>query len=214
MTDGGFHIRRATVVDAPRLARFLADSFARTFAAQNTAEDLSAYLAEAFGDEQQRRELADDSTQFWIAESLNRHAAGAIEAQLPTCHAAGASEAQPPNCHPAGASEASECRDLLGCAQLKLSSRSPAVSGIRQAELGRLYADIRWHGCGLGLAMLNSCVDAASAWGADVLWLGVWEKNLRAIAFYEKHGFRAVGEQPFQLGSDTQRDVVMARPLA
>lgn len=46
-----------------------------------------------------------------------------------------------------------------------------------------------------------------------MLWLAVWEKNPRAIAFYEKNGFRAVGDQPFQVGSDTQRDIVMVRDI-
>jgi diamine N-acetyltransferase len=42
-----------------------------------------------------------------------------------------------------------------------------------------------------------------------VVWLGVWERNARAIAFYEKHGFIVIGEQPFMLGLDEQRDLVM-----
>jgi len=46
-----------------------------------------------------------------------------------------------------------------------------------------------------------------------VLWLGVWERNARAIAFYRKQGFEVVGEQEFMLGADRQRDLVMARRL-
>jgi ribosomal protein S18 acetylase RimI-like enzyme len=41
----------------------------------------------------------------------------------------------------------------------------------------------------------------------------VWERNPRAIAFYEKLGFAAVGEHEFRLGNDPQRDIVMARPV-
>ena len=41
------------------------------------------------------------------------------------------------------------------------------------------------------------------------LWLGVWEKNLSAIRFYEKNGFTAFGEHIFMLGTDPQRDVLM-----
>jgi ribosomal protein S18 acetylase RimI-like enzyme len=46
-----------------------------------------------------------------------------------------------------------------------------------------------------------------------VVWLGVWERNPKAIAFYKKFGFREVGAHVFPLGSDPQRDVVMARPV-
>ena len=49
--------------------------------------------------------------------------------------------------------------------------------------------------------------------GCDVVWLDVWEKNLRAIAFYRKWGFIEVGEQTFQLGDDLQQDLLMARAL-
>jgi ribosomal protein S18 acetylase RimI-like enzyme len=48
---------------------------------------------------------------------------------------------------------------------------------------------------------------------ADVAWLGVWERNPKAIAFYRKFGFQEVGEHVFPLGSDAQRDIVMSRPI-
>jgi RimJ/RimL family protein N-acetyltransferase len=45
-----------------------------------------------------------------------------------------------------------------------------------------------------------------------VVWLGVWERNPRAIAFYKKFGFLEVGVHVFPLGFDPQRDIVMSRP--
>jgi ribosomal protein S18 acetylase RimI-like enzyme len=53
----------------------------------------------------------------------------------------------------------------------------------------------------------------ARARGARTLWLGVWERNARAQAFYRKWNFRTVGEHMFQLGSDLQRDILMERAL-
>ena len=50
--------------------------------------------------------------------------------------------------------------------------------------------------------------------GAKAIWLGVWERNPRAIRFYAKYGFTPVGEQPFVLGTDPQHDQVMVRSLA
>lgn len=49
--------------------------------------------------------------------------------------------------------------------------------------------------------------------GSDVVWLGVWERNARAIAFYKKYGFVERGEHVFLLGHDRQRDIVMACPV-
>jgi ribosomal protein S18 acetylase RimI-like enzyme len=53
----------------------------------------------------------------------------------------------------------------------------------------------------------------AKSRGARTLWLGVWEHNARAIAFYRKHGFRQIGSHPFLLGQDLQTDLEMAVSL-
>jgi diamine N-acetyltransferase len=102
----------------------------------------------------------------------------------------------------------------VGYAQVKLGSRTKELNADKSAELCRIYADSDFHGRGLGTALMATCVDAATQWGASHLWLGVFQKNPRAIAFYQKHGFRIVGEQIFTVGSDPQRDWVMVRDLS
>jgi diamine N-acetyltransferase len=87
------------------------------------------------------------------------------------------------------------------------------VDGERPAEVNRIYADRAWHGRGVGVALMKACVEQARAWGCDALWLAVWERNPRAIAFYEKSGFRKVGRQTFLLGHDVQHDDVMEQSL-
>ena len=89
----------------------------------------------------------------------------------------------------------------------------PCVTGERPAELARLYVDHGWHGRGVGEALMREVVDRAAEGGADTLWLGVWEHNPRARAFYARWGFSEVGEHPFPLGADIQRDLLLARPL-
>lgn len=105
--------------------------------------------------------------------------------------------------------------DIVGYAHVRRSPPPNGISGARTRaiEIARIYAGRRWHGHGLGAALMETCVVTAKEWGGDVLWLGVWERNPRAIAFYEKHGFQVVGDQPFLLGADLQRDLVMARRL-
>jgi GNAT superfamily N-acetyltransferase len=101
----------------------------------------------------------------------------------------------------------------VGYVMLRRGTKSNGVSGSAPAEVQRVYVDQAWHGQHVGEALINACVDQASAWHCDVLWLAVWERNSRAIAFYQKMAFRAVGSQTFSLGSDVQQDVVMARAL-
>lgn len=173
----GLAIERATVADAPILARAAASLFEQTFGDDNTREDMAAYLAQAFTESRQRTELEDEHTLIWLARDTSNGA-------------------------------------VVGYAHLRLDASPAKPTAARNgAEIARLYTDRGWHGRGLGAVLMGACITAARDAGADFLWLGVWERNARAIVFYEKHGFTAIGEQPFMLGTDRQRDVVMALDL-
>ncbi len=102
----------------------------------------------------------------------------------------------------------------IGYALLRRGSRTDGVIADRPAEIQRIYAVRARHGHGVGAALMAACVEQAMAWGCDVLWLAVWERNPRAIAFYEKSGFNKVGRTTFKLGNDVQFDHVMARSLS
>jgi ribosomal protein S18 acetylase RimI-like enzyme len=100
-----------------------------------------------------------------------------------------------------------------GYAMVKRGAASTAVAANHPAEVQRFYVAPSFQGRGLAQALMSACVEQANEWGCDALWLGVWELNPRAIAFYEKCGFRKVGRQDFMVGSDRQHDYVMARTL-
>lgn len=68
-------------------------------------------------------------------------------------------------------------------------------------------------GQGVGAALMRASLDAARSAGRRTLWLGVWERNARAISFDERLQFETVGEDVFRLGSDHQTDLIMARPV-
>lgn len=105
-----------------------------------------------------------------------------------------------------------ECNEsLVAYAQLRLSKAPSCVVGARAIEIQRLYVAQFWHGRGLAQALMSACLTESQAVQADVVWLGVWEHNPRAIAFYKKFGFVEVGEHIFQLGEDPQRDIIMVR---
>jgi ribosomal protein S18 acetylase RimI-like enzyme len=89
----------------------------------------------------------------------------------------------------------------------------PCVLGDRPLELLRLYVDARWHGRGVGPALMGRSLEVAKSEGFQTLWLGVWEHNDRALAFYRKYGFNVVGHHEFRLGTDSQRDLIMARSI-
>ena len=99
----------------------------------------------------------------------------------------------------------------VGFAQLRLEP-SPAGGG-EPVQIARFYIDRSWHGRGLAQALMNEAHEVARSLGAEAIWLGVWERNDRAIAFYRKCGFIEAGRMDFHLGSDHQIDVVMTRGL-
>lgn len=104
--------------------------------------------------------------------------------------------------------------ELVGYAQLRWGEAPGCVSAIRPGEIQRLYVIEEWHGKGVAQRLMNACIKEVKQRGSAAVWLGVWERNPRAISFYKKFGFVAVGEHTFPLGGDPQRDIVMVRAIA
>jgi ribosomal protein S18 acetylase RimI-like enzyme len=102
---------------------------------------------------------------------------------------------------------------LAGFAQLRLVGPAPACVTVPAVEIQRLYVDEPWHGQGVAAALMRALLGLAAAAGAPRVWLGVWEHNARAMAFYRKFGFREVGAHDFDFGGDLQRDLVMQLQL-
>ena len=96
-----------------------------------------------------------------------------------------------------------------GFAQLRAGKRSAGVPEQGSIELWRFYVDKAWHGQGVAARLMEAAKQSARRRGASTLWLGVWERNARAQAFYRKHGFGKVGNQVFVVGSDPQTDDVL-----
>ena len=100
-----------------------------------------------------------------------------------------------------------------GFVQLRLGHREPCVTGQRPVELQRIYVLRACHGGGHGAALMVASVALARAWGADQLWLGVWEHNDRALAFYVRWGFREAGDHIFRIGQQIDRDLILVKEL-
>lgn len=176
-------VRPATPADAARLSAFARRSFDETFGADNTPADMGEYLDSAFTPARQATELRDADAAILVAEVA----------------AAAEGDGQPA---------------IAGYAHLVLGGDAPpCVAGPAPAELKRFYVDRAFHGRGIAAHLMDAAIATAVARGARTLWLGVWERNARAIAFYAKRGFADVGAQRFVLGSDVQTDRVMMRAI-
>lgn len=100
-----------------------------------------------------------------------------------------------------------------GYAKITLGNIEEGITAENPIELNRLYAHQKFLGKGIGQALMDECFRIASENNCDVMWLGVWELNPRAQAFYRKYGFYEVGKHVFQLGSDAQIDLLMQKDL-
>ncbi|MCH4856536.1 GNAT family N-acetyltransferase [Bifidobacterium pseudolongum] len=76
-------------------------------------------------------------------------------------------------------------------------------------EVQRLYILRQYKRNGLGTRFMHTAFDMARAQGKSVIWLGVWEHNDAAIAFYKRMGFVQFGSHDFVLGEDRQTDLLM-----
>lgn len=103
--------------------------------------------------------------------------------------------------------------ETAGYAKLATGPAHHSVTGEAPIEISRLYAEQRFHGRGVGRALIDACFEEARRRHARTVWLGVWEHNHRAIAFYEKCGFVRCGATTFLLGKDVQTDDVMSVTL-
>ena len=100
--------------------------------------------------------------------------------------------------------------NIAGFAQLRWGDAPGCVLAESPGEIQRFYVVDTWQGKGIARQLMKSSIEEMKRHGSDVVWLGVWENNSRAIAFYRKCGFAEVGDHVFVLGSDPQRDIVMA----
>lgn len=102
----------------------------------------------------------------------------------------------------------------IGYAMIRSGAVPQEVNSVKPIELVRLYVSRESLGAGVGAALMQACIDEAKEQGYKSLWLGVWEKNFRAQAFYRKWNFNDVGTHVFQLGDDPQTDILMQRSIA
>ncbi|WP_162668217.1 GNAT family N-acetyltransferase [Gemmata massiliana] len=104
---------------------------------------------------------------------------------------------------------AGEPPKVIGFARVVSVAPPACITGPAPVRLAKLYVSTDAIGSGVGAALMRASIEWASNAGHKTLWLGVWEHNHRAKAFYARWGFVPVGVETFRLGSDDQSDVLM-----
>ena len=102
---------------------------------------------------------------------------------------------------------------LIGYLKLNEAPSQTDLNDSESVEIERIYILKDFQHRGFGQLLIDKAINEAREKGKKYVWLGVWEKNTNAIAFYKKNGFEIIGIHPFVMGDDKQTDFIMRRDL-
>ena len=103
--------------------------------------------------------------------------------------------------------------EVIGYLKLNIGSSQTEIKDNNALEIERIYVSKDFHGKKVGQILYEKAIEIASQKKVDYVWLGVWEKNLRAINFYQKNGFTEFDKHIFRLGNEEQTDIMMKLDL-
>ena len=103
--------------------------------------------------------------------------------------------------------------EVAGYLKVNTNDAQSEEMGDESLEIERIYVKSKFQKHGLGKYLLNKAMEIAMDRNKKKIWLGVWEKNENAIAFYKKMGFVQTGAHSFYMGDEEQTDFIMTKTL-
>ncbi|MCW3790508.1 GNAT family N-acetyltransferase [Paenibacillus sp. LS1] len=167
-------IEICTVEQVCELQKISYETFNETFKAQNSPENMKAYLEKAFNRERLESELSIADSQFLFIY-VNHKVAGYMK--------------------------------------VNINDAQSEKMGEGSLEIERVYIKKEFQKHGLGKVLLHKAIEMATEHQKRNIWLGVWEKNENAIAFYENMGFVQTGAHAFVMGDEEQIDFIMTKTI-
>lgn len=173
----------------------MAAPFALRYGTDQDASALAAFAAQAFADTYRDLDDPKDIADY-VAEHFSVAAVSAVlrDPAFTTLLAESAGR-------------------IAGYAVLKSAEAPRCVTGPDAIELARFYLGAEFIGQGLGTRLMREVHAQASRLGGKTLWLGVYDRNVRAIQFYERCGFLQVGGKEFLFGGRIYIDPLYAAPV-
>jgi ribosomal protein S18 acetylase RimI-like enzyme len=102
---------------------------------------------------------------------------------------------------------------VIGYLKINFGESQTDLKDNKAIEIQRIYVLKEFHGKQVGQVLYEKALAIAKEKNADYVWLGVWEKNPRAINFYKKNGFVEFDKHIFVLGDDEQTDIMMKKNI-
>lgn len=104
--------------------------------------------------------------------------------------------------------------EVLGYMKLNINEAQTEQIVEDALEIERIYVRKPYHRQGIGKALYEKAIEMASILNTSTIWLGVYEHNENAKAFYQRLGFEEIGSHSFYIGNDEQRDLIMSKSLS
>jgi diamine N-acetyltransferase len=99
--------------------------------------------------------------------------------------------------------------NIIGYLKVNFGPSQTELKDDKAMEIERIYVIREFHGKKAGQLLFEKAVEIAHQKKAEYIWLGVWEKNIRALTFYRKNGFYEFDRHIFKLGDEKQTDLMM-----
>ncbi|WKV13599.1 GNAT family N-acetyltransferase [Marivirga harenae] len=100
---------------------------------------------------------------------------------------------------------------IVGYLKINVAEAQTEMKNENTLEIQRIYVLADYQGKRIGKLLYKKAIEIAQQKEVDFLWLGVWEKNPKAIRFYEQLGFKAFDKHTFIVGEDVQTDIMMKK---
>ncbi len=107
----------------------------------------------------------------------------------------------------------SENDKVISYLKVNIGAAQTEFNAANSLEIERIYVLKSYHGKKVGQLLYAQAEELAHKKQVDFIWLGVWEKNERAIHFYQKNGFEIIDQHIFKLGTDLQTDYIMKKMI-
>lgn len=108
---------------------------------------------------------------------------------------------------------AEQDEQVIGYLKINFGAAQTELKDSQALEIERIYVSKDFHGKSVGQSLYDKAIEIAKEKASEYVWLGVWEKNPRAIRFYQKNGFVEFDKHLFKLGDDEQTDLMMKLKL-
>lgn len=99
--------------------------------------------------------------------------------------------------------------EVAGYLKINIKDAQTEMMGNNALEIERIYVDQNYQKQGIGKHLYNKAIERANVHQVNTVWLGVWEHNQNALAFYDKMGFKHTDSHVFQMGDEAQTDFIM-----